>query len=196
MGVKKYKYYFKKPRSEIGKDILYWLMVAGMVSIATTSPYFVRNLLVHRNKFKKHPKQKISDAFYNLKRQGLIDVQKKNHQIYVSLTEKGKKKANWLQIDNLKIPKPKKWDKKWRIVMFDIPQLRKFYRDAFRGKLKQLGFRPFQKSIWIYPFDCRAEIELLQKFFGLSEKELRLVVAADIGNDRELRKMFSLWNLS
>jgi hypothetical protein len=45
MGIKKYKYYFYKPKSEIVKDILNWLMLAGAVYIAASSPYFVRNLL-------------------------------------------------------------------------------------------------------------------------------------------------------
>jgi len=119
-------------------------------------------------------------------------MEKKNHQIYISLTEKGKKKAGWLQIDSLKIKRPKKWDGKWRLVIFDISQIKKLYREAFRGKLKELGFYPLQKSVWIYPFDCRAEIELLKEFFGLSDKELRLIVTEDIGEDNKLQQLFKL----
>lgn len=192
MSIKKYKYYFTKPKSEIGKDVFRWLIIAGVVSVAATSPYFLTNLLRYQRKFRKYPKQKVSDMFYNLRKRGLINIQKNNHQIYISLTEEGKKKAGWMQIDSLKIARPKKWDGKWRMVMFDISQLRKFYRDAFRGKLKELGFCQFQKSVWIHPSDCRAEIDLLRIFFGLSEKELRLIVAQDIGNERELKKIFNL----
>lgn len=77
-------------------------------------------------------------------------------------------------------------------MIFDISQLKKLYREAFRGKLKELGFYQLQKSVWIYPFDCRAEIELLREFFGLSEKEIRLVVAEDIERSGELKKFFKL----
>jgi len=192
MTVKKYKYYFTKPRSEIGKDILRCLMVAGVVSVAATSPYFVTNLLRKRTELRKYPKKKISSSFYNLKRQGLIDIKKNNHQIYFSLTKKGREKAGWLQIDKLKIKRPSKWDKKWRLVMFDISQMRRLSREAFRGKLKELGFKPFQKSIWIHAFDCRAEIALLQKFFNLSNNELRLVIAENIGDDEILKGVFKL----
>ena len=76
-------------------------------------------------------------------------------------------------------------------MIFDISQLKKFYREAFRGRLKELGFFPLQKSVWVYPFDCQAEIELLREFFGLSEKEIRLVVAESIGDDSKLKKFFS-----
>jgi len=192
MSLKKYKYYFKKPRSVIVKDILYWIITTGGVAIAITSPFFLTNLLRSYTKLKKYPKKKISDTFYNLKRQGLIEIQKKNHQIYIGLTERGKEKAGWLQIDSLMIKKPKKWDRKWRIVIFDIAQLKKIYREALRGRLKELGFYPLQKSVWIHPFDCRAEIELLSDFFGLVEKEIRLILAENIGNDKGLRRAFKL----
>jgi len=191
----KYKYYFRKPRSEIIKDILSGLAIAGAIYIAASSPYFVLNLERGIKKWlreKKYKKKRVYDAFYRLRKEGCIKIEKKNHQIYISLTEKGKKKAGWLQIDSLVIKKPKKWDKKWRIVIFDISQLKKLYREAFRGKLKELGFYPLQKSVWVYPFDCRDEIELLQEFFGLSEKELRVIITEDIGKDDWLKKIFKL----
>lgn len=192
----KYKYYFRKPRSEIVKDILYWLAVAGAVCIAATSPYFgislmrgVKRWLKYR---KVYAKKRITDTFKRLQRQGCIAIERKGNQIYIRLTEKGKKMAGWLQIDALKIKRPKKWDGKWRIVIFDISQLKKFYREAFRGKLKELGFYPLQKSVWIFPFDCRDEIELLRDFFGLSQKEMRLIVAQDIGSDEWLKQKFKI----
>ena len=108
------------------------------------------------------------------------------------MSKKGTQKAGWLQIDKLKIKRPQRWDRKWRIVIFDIAELKKLYREAFRGKLKELGFRPLQKSVWIHPFNCRDEIELLRDFFGLTEKEMRLILAEDIGKTDELKKIFKL----
>lgn len=188
----KYKYYFRKPRSEIIKNILLWLVIGGMVCVAASSPYFVRNVSKAFKNSRGYEKKKVYDAFYQLRRQGCIKITEENKQIYIGLTEKGKKKAGWLQIDSLKIKRPKKWDGKWRVVIFDIAQLKKIYREAFRGKLKELGFRPLQKSVWIHPFDCRDEIELLKDFFGLSWEELRLIVAPDIGQDDKIKKMFKL----
>lgn len=192
MSIGKYKYYFKKPRSEITKDVLRWLAIAGAVSIAATSPYFVSNLLIARKKFNKYPKKQIRNTFYKFKKQGLINIRQKNHQIYISLTREGRQKAGWLQIDSLKISKPKKWDKKWRLVMFDIAQSKKLSREAFRGKLKELDFLPFQKSVWIHPFNCEAEIGLLREFFNLSNKELKIIVADGIDDDGEWIKAFHL----
>jgi len=188
----KYKYYFKKPRSEILKDILKILAASAIVYVASTSPYFTISLLRKYKTFKKYKKKRIYDHFYKLRKQGLIEINNKNHQIYIKLTEKGKKKAGWLQINDLKIKRPKKWDKKWRIVMFDISQLKKAHREAFRGKLKELGFIPLQKSVWVNPFKCCDEINLLRDFFGLTEKELIMVTAEDIGRDSQLKRDFKI----
>ena len=192
MSIRKYKYYFKKPRSEIVKDALVWLLATGAISIAATSPYFVNNLLSNYKRWKKYPKKKTYNAFYLLRKQGCINFTMKNHQIYISLTEKGKKKTGMLQIDSLKINRPKIWDKKWRLIIFDIAELKKIYREAFRGKLKELGFYPLQKSVWIFPFDCRPEIDLLKDFFGLSDKEVKLIVTEKIDDDNKLKEIFKL----
>lgn len=101
-------------------------------------------------------------------------------------------KAGLFQIDSLKIKRPKAWDKKWRLLTFDISEKKKIIREALRGKLQELGFCLFQKSIWIYPFDCAAETDLLKDFFGLSHNEIQLVVAGDIGKDEEWKRIFKL----
>lgn len=191
-NLRKYKYYFRKPKSEIVKDVLSLLITTGAIVIAANSPYFVPNIIRKYEKWKKYPNRKVSDTFYRLRRRGLIDIQTVNHQIYISLTPEGRNKAGIFQIDKLKLTRPKRWDKKWRILMFDIPQEKRISREALRGKLKELGFFMFQKSVWIYPFECRAEMELLQDFFGLSNSEIRLVIAENIGDDSILRQNFNL----
>lgn len=44
---------------------------------------------------------------------------------------------------------PQKWDGKWRIVVFDIPEQKRLIRNLFRRNLKKWGFKPLQKSVWI-----------------------------------------------
>lgn len=191
--LKKYEYYFAKPKSEIVKDVLSWLLIGGAVAIASTSPYFVPNLIrAYQKKWNKYPKKKVSDTFSRLRREGLIEIRTVNHQIYISLTSEGTKKAGIMQIDKLQIKKPKRWDRKWRLLMFDVPEKTKISREALRGKLKQLGFLLFQKSVWVHPFDCKREVELLQDFFGLSKQQLRLIIAENIGDDQELKRDFNL----
>ena len=188
----RYKYYFSKPKSEISKDILKGLAIAGVVCIAASSPYFGVNLLKSLKNKKRYKNKKVYDTFYNLRRRGCVEVTERNHQIYISLTDKGKKTAGRFQIDSLKINKPKKWDGKWQLVIFDIGNLKRFYRDALRGKLKELGFHLLQKSVWVYPFPCKDEIDLLREFFALSKKEICLITAENIENSEFLRKIFDI----
>lgn len=49
----------------------------------------------------------------------------------------------------------KRWDKKWRILIFDIPETIRWRRDVFREKLKSLGFGRVQQSVWVsaHPFE-------------------------------------------
>ena len=192
MDISGYQYYFRKPRSEIVKDILSWLFIGGAVAFAATSPYFVHNLLFRKKRFRKYTKRAISTAFDRLRRSGAVSIESRNKQIYISLTPEGKKKAGIFQINDFKIKTPRQWDKKWRLLTFDIAHKRKILREALRGKLKQLGFCQFQKSIWIHPFDCRVEIALLKEFFGLTDKEVQLIVAEDIGDEKEWKRIFKL----
>ncbi len=188
----KYKYYFRKPKSEIAKDILGLLIIGGAVAIAATSPFFIVNLLKGLKRLKKYPNKKVYDTFYKLKHQGLVDFYYKNNQIHIFLTEKGKQKAGWMQIDSLKIKKPKKWDGLWRILLFDIAEKQKMHREALRGKLIELGFKLFQKSAWVVPYECKSEIDLLKSFFGLSDREIKLIVSMEIERGKEWEKAFNL----
>jgi DNA-binding transcriptional regulator PaaX len=191
-GARKYTYYVKKPRSAIVKDVLDWLFVGGVVAVACTSPYMIPALLQKRKSLQKYPTRKVSDTFYRLRKQGFIIMEKRNRQLYISLTPEGKQKAGVFQIDKLRIQKPKHWDKKWRLLLFDIPEKRRVSREALRGKLKEFGFMQFQKSVWVHPYNCKAEMELLQEFFGLSRSEMQLIIAESLDGDRELRKEFHL----
>ncbi len=48
-----------------------------------------------------------------------------NGLMKLTLTEKGEKRAKEIQFNNLIIEKPEKWDKKWRLVIFDISETKR-----------------------------------------------------------------------
>jgi phenylacetic acid degradation operon negative regulatory protein len=87
---------------------------------------------------------------------------------------------------------PKKWDGKWRVVVFDIPIASRIIRDAFRRKLKEFGFYAFQQSIWIYPYHCEEEVKLLREFFGLNKKQIQVLEVNKLEDDNFLRRYFNL----
>lgn len=187
----KYKYYFKKPKSEIAKDILLGLALAGsIVALGMVSPYAIASALLKVLKKKRYDKKNCYNVFYRLKRQGYIVAERHNHQLYISLTPEGKKKAGKFQINSLSIAKPKKWDKKWRIVIFDIEDKKRIKREALRGFLKRLQFYQLQKSVWVHPFDCEDEVRLLKDFLGLTSKQVQFIIAETIDNQEKLKDYF------
>lgn len=105
-----------------------------------------------------------------------------------SLTDKGKAKSLTYEFNALTLPKSKKWDKKWRLVLFDIPETKKKIRDALRRKLKALGFLEFQKSVFVYPYPCRDEINFILNFWAIPEHVH--YVEAPITSDHKLREHF------
>ena len=109
----------------------------------------------------------------------------------IQITPFGRKQLTKLNFDRLSLPKSKKWDGKWRVVMFDIPESKKKARDALSLKLKRLGFQTMQKSVFIYPFDCRKEIEFTRDYFGLGSC-INYIIAEKIEGEKLFRKKFSL----
>ncbi len=85
----------------------------------------------------------------------------------LQLTEKGRTRLQRAEIEDLKITQPKKWDHKWRIVLFDIPEAKKTGRDGLTRKLKEIGFFTLQKSVWLHPFPCREEIEQVASYYEI-----------------------------
>lgn len=107
------------------------------------------------------------------------------------LTPKGENKLQDILIDEVMIKNPKKWDGKWSLVMYDLPIRFKKARDAFRWKLKDLGFFKFQKSAWIYPYPCEGEILFVADFFGV-RRHIEILEVDKILDDKKLKTYFGL----
>ena len=122
----------------------------------------------------------------------LVDfVEEKDGIVMVVLTELGEKHAIKYNPEKVYIDKPTIWDKKWRIVVFDIPEKKKKARDALRWELKKLGFKELQKSVWAYPYKCKNAIDFLIEFFEVRDY-VRLFEVAKISHDADLRLHFDL----
>ena len=145
---------------------------------------------VSREWKKLNPKELREGISYLYRLEFINKKEIENGLITLLLTEKGKLKALNYQLENIK-NKKEKWDGKWRLVAFDIPEKYKRGRDALRRKLKKIGFCELQKSVFVTPFNCREEMGLLVKFFNL-EKYVRFGVLESVDNELYLKKNFKL----
>lgn len=126
-----------------------------------------------------------------LEKQKIISLKEKEGEIWVTFRKRGKDLLVKYKIDDLKIEKPKRWDRKWRVVIFDIPEKKKLAREVLREKLKDLGFRAIQRSVFIHPYDCQKEIELIKKVYEI-DPYVQLIVAESIDGEKRLIRKFKL----
>jgi len=147
------------------------IAVGGVLTFGVVAP----NLLSAATKFMANQKkkryeeyQKLWRNFNNLKKRGDLEfVKEKDGYIIYRPSKKGKEKIKKLILDEMILSQPSRWDGKWRLVIFDIPESKRNARDALRKKLEQLEFYQCQKSGWIHPFPCLEEIEFLKNFFNI-----------------------------
>jgi len=95
---------------------------------------------------------------------------------YLRLTPKGEAKLRQFELEDYDAKKPKHWDHKWRVLIFDIPEKRKGLREKVRRTLRAIGFTRLQNSVWVYPYNCEDLIALLKTDFKIGKDVLYLVV--------------------
>ena len=110
---------------------------------------------------------------------------------FLKLTEAGQAELRRLEGNDYHIPIPKKWDGKWRVIIFDIKEERKTLRDKVRRTLLALGFKHLQHSVWIFPYDCEDLITLLKSDFKIG-KDLLYLIVEKIEYDKPLKDYFGL----
>ncbi len=133
----------------------------------------------------------LREAIKKLYQSKLVDLkEKENGDIFLVLSENGKKKYLEYNLDTIKVKNPSKWDKMWRVIVFDIPEFKKKGRDALVLKLKQMGFYPMQKSVFIHPFPCKDEVDFISEIFEL-KPYVRFMLVKEIDIDLHLKNIFN-----
>ncbi len=176
--------------TKIQKTILATIAIAGVISIAAIAPNVLQILKLFNSD--KKSKRNIKTSIYNSRRRlienGLVEYTKNG---FLALTPLGIKVLNKFERHEFKIEKPKKWDKKWRILIFDIQERKRLVRDQIRITLNQIGFVKLQNSVWVYPYDCEDLINLLKADFSIG-KEVLYIIADTIENQKVLLNHFNL----
>lgn len=130
-------------------------------------------------------------AVSDLKKQKLIeDKNSYEGSVLVSLTEKGMLRVinfSFRRLNN----KKEKWDGMWRMVAFDIPDSHQKGRKALSYRLKMGGFYKLQESIFLYPYDCKKEIDAFIKLFKI-EKYVRFGLLDFIDNQERIKVIFKI----
>ncbi len=125
---------------------------------------------------------------YDLKRGGYVRRQKRGNQSFFHLTPKGKLHIlKYLRLEKL----IKKWDGRWRVVIFDLPETLKKWREYLRNDLKNLGFYALQESVYVTPYPVTRELDEVLREWNL-RKYFRYLTVSEIDNEQDLKEVFGL----
>lgn len=176
------------------KFVLASLVLGGLVFIGALAPAILSATKKYEHRKRYSPKQ-LRNTIYLLKSRKLIEIIEEGDEKYkVQLTNKGRKRVKEFCFEALEIKKPKIWDKKWRVLVFDIPFGPKIYhqaREALRHKIKELGFYQMQKSTWVYPYECEDEILFIAELFQV-QKHIEILTVEKLLHEDKLKKKFEL----
>jgi DNA-binding transcriptional regulator PaaX len=135
--------------------------------------------------------QNISSYFLRLRNSKLVEYKKEHQFTKIILTEEGRRVFLRFNYEGLIIKNPKIWDRNFRIIVFDIPEIKRSARDSLREKMKELGFVRFNDSVWVYPYPCQKEIDFIANYWGIG-KYVHFILAKDITNRNILERSFGL----
>ena len=172
-----------KKQNTIVNDILQFLADAvEFLPRPLETPY------QHMRRLRRLEYKEYYNAMYQLKKRGVVSIEKKNGKSFVALTKKGSLETLLIKAN---VQKQDEWDGKWRLVIFDIPEDADLQRDRLRGLLKRYGFYKLQASVFISPFPLNREAIVYLEETGLN-RFIRLLKVEEIDNDKDLRKYFNL----
>ena len=169
------------------------LLMAGPALILAYSPKRQFRVLKElTGEWKKINRRALDNAIRSLYTNKMVDIKEnRDGTITIILTSSGKNKALTYDLENIKIPAMEKWDHKWRVILFDIPEKHKRARRALSRALKNMGCFQFQKSVFVHPFECRNEVDFVIEFFSM-RPYVRFIIADNIDNELDLKKRFGL----
>lgn len=136
-------------------------------------------------------KQAISRALDSLKRKRFVKWDWTGKRWQLSLTKQGELELSCYEMSEKLIKSPKKWDGKWRALIFDIREEKKYIRGRVRNTLFTFGFYRLQDSVWVFPYDCEEVLELLRTKYRI-RYEAQFLLVERLSNDRWLRHHFRL----
>lgn len=132
---------------------------------------------------RKLKKAALTQTLRRLREKKLVETDFEEDKIIYKLTSLGKEFVKMSSFNE------KDWDKKWRIIIFDIPEQQRHVRRVLRSKLKEWGFKQWQKSVWVTKKDIMSPPKVLieelkaQKWIAIIESN-NVLIGDSIWSDR------------
>jgi len=134
---------------------------------------------------RKIKKETIKVNLYRLKKRGLITQDPKEK--YYFLTDEGEEFVSYIKNRFSILKQP--WDGKLRIVIFDIPEKKKYWRKWLRDELNLMQYQLLQKSVYIgkHPLPESFYKALIKNYLT---EYIFILTIGEIDKKEEILKMF------
>ncbi len=176
------------------KDKILLLLGAGISLGLTITPR--KQLWILRSipkELRRIDQRSIRKALSDLERDGLIAITEHTDNTFsVVLSPHATQRLGAIEMHKVARKRPKKWDQKWRLLIYDVSEDRKKSRDAIRRELQSVGFLELQHSVWIFPFDVTDVMQLLRELYDLKE-ELIVLTTDRFESDERFISTFHLY---
>ena len=170
--------------------VLATVAVAGVIAIAAVAPNAVH--LLKMTGLTNRLRNSTRSTLTRLKAKGEIEFLEMDGKKYARLTAKGEKALAYTKEKlRLKEGKQRRWDRRYRLIMFDISEKRRGTREQLRLVMRDIGFLRIQDSAWAFPYDCEEFVALLKADLHIG-KDVLYAVIEEIENDSVIRRHFGL----
>lgn len=164
------------------------VLMPGLPLLA--KPFWDKKREEEANAWKKFNKWRLRQVLKRLYDQKLVEIYETGEGYTVKVTEKGRRRLLKYNLDDL-ILTDKKWDKKWRIIIYDVDESKKTLRNVFQKMLRKLEFLQLQKSVYLTPYPCENEVEYLRQIYGIG-REVVLLTITGLENEQAYKEYFGL----
>ncbi len=180
----------RRRRENIQQAVLGTLALTGALAVIAIAPALPMALASITGK--KHLGYRAKTATGRLAQKGLVTFETRNGMKFARLTPKG---VQALALEQAKVALAirvkKRWDRRYRMVIFDIPQKRRLVRDQLRHLMRDAGFFRLQQSVWVHPYDCEELIALIKAELKVG-KDILYAIVEEIENDQHIKDHFGL----
>lgn len=182
-------------RKAVLEVIIFSFLSGGGSFTRPTLPLMIGSILEFLKERKKLDveKKKVKRILENFEKNEIISLYEKDDEVVVNSLNKDNPTLIKYSIKPLLDFKKEKreWGGKWYLVFFDVPEIQRNKRNYLRLFLKKLGFFPYQKSVYLFPYECEEEIKLIKKIVE-GAKYMKYIVAEKIEDETEVKKYFKL----
>lgn len=182
----------RRKKESIQKAVLSAVAITGTLVVAMLAPNVFQALPHIMGKQRYKLAFQARTAAGRLAAKGYVRFVVRNGKKRLEITDSGKRA---IALEEQKVALAamygKRWDKRWRLVMFDIPQQRRHDRDRLRSEMQACGLLRLQDSVWIFPYDCEDLVVLLKADMRIG-KDILYAIVESMENDDWIKKHFGL----